>query len=131
MNIFFTDIFRTYGGMEAENQEEGYWGWLTNADPAGKVGIRYLLPYLIELDMSLDHKLRFEMELEYELLLLFQLELFVDWRWTEYLKTNDRKNKKREQEWSLGLNYIMTKSLSLRGSYDNHFGWGIGINWKL
>ena len=128
---FFTDIFRAYGGVEAENREEGSWGWLSNTDLTGKMGVRYLLPYLIELDMSVDHKLRFEVELEYELLLLSRLELFVDWEWTEYLAPDDRKNKNREQEWSLGLNYIMTKSLSLKGSYDNHFGWGIGINWKL
>lgn len=128
---FFTDVFRAYGGVEAENREEGSWGWLNNTDLKGKTGIRYFLPYLIELDMSLDHKLRFEVELEYELLLLSRLEFFADWEWTEYLSKEERKNKNREQEWSLGLNYIMTKSLSLRGSYSNHFGWGIGINWKF
>ena len=128
---FFTDLFRVYGGMKAQNSKEGYWGWITDTDLAGKVGMRYLLPYLVELDFSLDHKRRLEIELEYELLLLSRLELFAGWSWTEYLAQEDRNNKKREQEWSLGLNYIMTQSLSLTGSYDNHFGWGVGINWKF
>ena len=128
---FFTDFFRVYGGMEAQNSKEGHLGLISNADLTGKAGIRYLLPYLIELDMSLDHKMRLEIELEYELLLLSQLELFADLEWTEYFAKEDRKNKKRKQEWSLGLNYIMSKSFSFRGSYDKHFGWGLGINWKL
>ena len=128
---FFTDLFRIYGGMEAQNSKEGDWGLIDNADLAGKAGIRYLLPYLIELDMSLDHKMRLEIELEYELLLLSRLELFADGQWKEYLLAGDRKNKKREWEWSLGLNYIISKSFSFRGSYNNHFGWGLGINWKF
>ena len=126
---FFTDIFRVYGGIETQNSKEGSWGWIDNMDLSGKAGIRYLLPYLVELDINLDHKMRLEVELEYELLLLSRLEFFTHLKWVEYLR--DWKNQKREQEWSLGLNYIMSQSLSLRGSYDNHFGWGIGINWKL
>ena len=128
---FFTDLFRIYGGIEAHNSKEGYWGLINSADLAGKIGIRYLLPYLIELDVGFDHKLRWELELEYELLLLSRLEFFADWQWTEYLATKDRKSKKRKQQWSLGLDYILSKAFSFRGSYDNHFGWGLGIHWKL
>ena len=128
---FFTDFFRVYGGLEAQNAKEGDYGRINDVDWTGKAGIRYLLPYLVELDMSLDHKLRWEVELEYELLLLSRWEFFADLEWTEYFRAKDRKIKKRKWEWSLGLSYIMSKAFSLRGSYDNHFGWGVGINGKF
>ena len=127
---FLPDIFRIYGSVEAENANEGDLGRIHDADIAGKAGFRYLLPYLIELDIGLDHKMRLEIELEYELLLFSRLELFAEGEWTEYLNANDRKIQKRKREWSLGLDYIAGKRTSLRGSYDSHFGWGVGIHWE-
>ena len=127
---FFTNFFRVYGGLKAQNPHKAYRVAINNIDMAGKIGVRYLLPYLVELDINLDHKKRLELEFEYELLLLSRLELFTDWSWTEYFTQKDQNNaEKRKQEWSIGLNYTINSSLSLLGSYDNHFGWGTGINW--
>ena len=64
---FLTDVFRVYGGAVAQNPHEGRWGDVYEGDLAGRVGFRYLLPFLVELDVSLDHKKRLEVELEYEL----------------------------------------------------------------
>ena len=127
---FFTNFFRVYGGLKAQNPHKAYRVAINNIDMAGKIGVRYLLPYLVELDINLDHKKRLELEFEYELLLLSRLELFTDWSWTEYFTQKDQNNaEKRKQEWSIGLNYTINSSLSLLGSYDSHFGWGTGINW--
>ena len=129
---FFTNFLRVYGGLKAQNPHKAYLIKINNIDLVGKIGVRYLLPYLVELDLSLDHKKRLELELEYEILLLSRLELFTDWSWTKSLKQKDQTpTEKRKQEWSLGLNYTISSSLSLIGSYDSHFGWGAGINWKL
>ena len=126
---FFTDFFRIYTGLKAQNS---YLDQTNNIDLAGRIGVRYLLPYLIELDLSLDHKKRLELELEYELLLLPRLEFLAVWSWTEYLKRRSQTDtKKREQEWLVGLDYTINSSFSLVGSYDSHFSWGAGINWKF
>ena len=127
---FLTDIFRVYGGVTAHNSKEG-WGSVYEGDVAGRVGFRYLLPYLVELDVSVDHKKRLEVELEYELLLLSRLEFFVDGSWVENFSEEIGSDERREWEWSLGLDYTMSKSLSLKFSYDNHFGWGGGINLRF
>ena len=123
---FTSDFFRFYTELEIENEEEGS---LNNRDTSMKLGIRYLLPYLIELDMSLDHRARWEIELDYEILLTPRLEVFTDWS----LKADagfSTKTKNWKKEWSVGGEYILSKNISLKASYSNHFGWGAGLNIK-
>lgn len=124
---FTSDFFRIYTELEVENRIEGSLGGLENTDISAKLGIRYLLPYLIGLDLSLDHKARLEIELDYELLLSPRLEAFADWSLRSYLDLLTH-TKQWEQEWSIGWEYILSKNMSLKGSYSNHFGWGAGLN---
>ena len=126
---FTSDFFRFYTGLELENKTgEKLESW-KSLDTSLKLGFRYLLPYFIELDMSLDHEVRWEVELDYELHLLPRLEVFADWSLRMDLGlVTDKKHS--QQEWQVGGEYILSKSASLKASYSNHFGWGAGLNIK-
>ena len=130
---FTSEFFRLYTGLEMENVVEGRLGGLKDMDISGQIGFRYLLPYFIGLDMSLDHKARWEVELDYELLLFPRLEVFSDWslRVDFGFFKNSQKATNWDQEWSAGFEYILSQNFSLVGSYSNHFGWGVGLNLKL
>ena len=131
---FTSDFFRFYIGLEMENATKGRLAGIKDMDIAGKLGFRYLLPYFVELDMSIDHKARWEIELEYELLLFSRLEFFSDWSLKMDFGILDSLEKSKdkiwEQKWSTGFEYIMSKNFSLMGNYSNHFGWGMGLNLK-
>ena len=132
---FTSDFFRFYTGLELENEDgekPKSWGSLESwksLDTSLKFGFRYLLPYFIELDMSLDHKARWEVELDYELHLFPRLEVFTDWSLRMDLGLVTDK-KQSHQEWQVGGEYFLSKNTSLKASYSNHFGWGAGLNIK-
>ena len=138
---FTSDFFRVYAGVETNNikelsvQEIDFIQMGTTDSLIIKAGFRYLLPYFLELDISVDHIARLQIALEYELLLFPRTELFAEWEWTmDFGLTHDlpeEKSWKQEHEWSVGLNYMLSKSFSLTASYSNHFNWGAGINIKL
>ena len=126
---FTSDFFRVYTEMEMENKKEGVLGNIKNADIVVKLGIRYLLPYFVEWDTSLDHKARWEIELGYELHLLPRILLLAEWSAKVDSGFITKKEKWNwDQEWSVDIEYILSKSFSLRGGYSNHFGWGAGLS---
>ena len=122
---YISDFFRLYTELEIENEE----GDFSKRDADFKAGLRYLLPYFLALDMSLDHKVRCEVELEYELLFSPRLELMADWSLKADLGLFTQ-TKKWDQEWSAGFEYILSQYFSLIGNYSNRFGWGAGLNIK-
>ncbi|MDE0119922.1 MAG: multicopper oxidase domain-containing protein [Bdellovibrionales bacterium] len=132
---FTSDFFRVYGGVEIENSIERVLEQIEDIDIVGKIGLRYLLPLFFELDINVDNKARLQVALEYELLLFPRIELFADWEWTvDFGILHDlpeREVWEQEQEWSIGIGYIMSKNFSLIASYNNHFSWGAGLNWKF
>ena len=127
---FIDDFFRLYMAVEVESPVGVNWLDIRNADISVKLGFRYLLPYLLDLTLSMDQKSRLEIGLDYELLIFARWELFAEGAWAVNLKETffpSQDEKWQEYEWSMGMHYTMTKNLSLVGSYDNHFSWGIGI----
>jgi CopA family copper-resistance protein len=129
---FIGDYFRVYLGGDVENDSANV---LDQYDAVGRVGFRYLLPYFIDLDVSMDHKMRPQLGLEYDLLVFQKLELFTMWQWqmnfgiVESLPTAI--TWQREYQWNAGFNYIFSKNFSVIGSYDNRFGWGAGFSWRM
>ena len=125
---FLGDYFRLYGGLNAENETEND---LRDVDYSARAGIRYLLPYFINFDISLDSKLRPQLDLEYEVLLFPRLALEAKWEWqldfgaVEELPTD--KNWKQEHETNIGLEYILSKNASIIVSYSNKYGYGGGL----
>lgn len=139
---FISDFFRVYAGagvLFPKQIERITYLDLTIAkistEPLAKIGIRYLLPYFLELDVNVDYLLRLQIALEYELLLFSRVEFFAEWEWTMNfgilfpLLPGD--SWEQEHEWEVGLNYILNKNFSLTASYSNHFSWGAGLNLKF
>ncbi|MYE07553.1 MAG: multicopper oxidase domain-containing protein [Oligoflexia bacterium] len=132
---FTSDFFRIYGGIEMKNSVEGVLEQIEDIDIVGKIGLRYLLPLFLELDINVDNRAQLQVALEYELLLFPRMEFFADWEWTMDFGILHNLPEgavwEQEQEWSVGIGYIMSKNFSIIASYNNHFSWGAGINWKF
>ena len=123
---FVSDFFRLYGELSAENESPNN---IKAPEISGRLGIKYLLPYFFDFSLSLSHRGELQVGLDYELMLLSRLELFLEGESSfNLLKPNF---KEIEYEWQAGLEYIMSQSFSLIGSYDNRFGWGAGLLMKL
>ena len=130
---FISDFFRVHIDMETENSVEGIVNTLTDMEISGKTGIRYLLPYFVEWGINLDHQMRLQTSLEYELLLLPRTEFFTGWEGTvDFGIVNSLPDGiEWEHKWFAGLSYRVSKSFSVIASYSNQFSWGAGLNWKF
>ena len=130
---FTNDFFRPYVGMEVENRKEGILDQIEDVEIFMKLGFRYLLPFLFEGDMSIDHRANLRVELEYETLVFSQTEFFAELEWKLDLNSLERDNLQKSFisgqsfEWDLGIHHQVSRRLALVGSYSNHFGWGAGI----
>ena len=142
--FFVTDFFRVYGALELEKPHEHplvdkSYPLFQLKSPAiqgnAKVGLNYLLPLFVELDFNVDNQLRFQLGLDYELLLFPWVEFFAEWEWTWDFGLINRLTESQigahDFEWALGLNYILSQNFSLTASYDNRFSYGIGLNWQF
>ena len=139
---FVTDFFRFYGAFELEKEhthslvvKAHHLLYLQNMEGNAHVGVKYLLPFFLEMELSVDNQLRFELGLEYELLLFPWVEFFVEWVWnTDFGLINKLSESTiwaNQFEWQLGLHYILSKNFSLSISYDNRFSYGAGLTWQF
>ncbi|MFO7890443.1 MAG: multicopper oxidase domain-containing protein [bacterium] len=125
---FIQNYFRIYTGLKAETEEADNWD-----DPhtSGRVGIRYLLLYILDTDISIDHQLRPEIALEAHLPLTKRLisaghlEWKNDFGWINELP--EGVNQEGELVWNVNLEYILGKNFLLSAGYDNRFEWGGGL----
>ena len=78
------------------------------------LGIQYTLPMFIQSDLRIDHKgnVRFQVGRN-DLALTSRLRLDGFWN--------------TDNEYEIGLRYIVIKRFSLSANYDSHFGLGVGI----
>ena len=97
-------------GLPTDKMEEVF-------DVRPVVGVRYLLPFFINSELRIDSKAKVRLQLDGETLLLPRLAF-------EWLYNTDN-------EWRVGLNGIITKSLSITGSYDNRYGFGGGLSLRF
>ena len=81
------------------------------------LGIRYVLPMLIDSEIRLDSKGNARLELSSDLQLTNRTKF--DW----LVNTDD--------EYHLGLEYEITKKVSLVANFDSDYGGGVGIKVKL
>ncbi|MCY2685668.1 multicopper oxidase domain-containing protein [Salinimicrobium sp. TH3] len=126
---YLNDYFRVFVGGNIENEEEDN---LDELEPTAIGGIRYLLPLLIDSELSIDHKLRPQVAFNAGLLLFPRLELYgeyeyqIDFGWNGDLE--ESKDYESETVFQVGLEYVLSKGVRLMGSYDNRFGAGGGIS---
>ena len=129
---YLYDYFRIFGGVNVENEREEKPSELTTTAVGG---IRFLTPYLFNLDLRLDSKLRPQVSLSREIMIFprtflhGEYEYQADFGWA---KRPDREGVpdngayRREVVWSVGLEYFLSRNVSLMGSYENRFGAGSG-----
>lgn len=83
----------------------------------GIIGVEYTLPLLIKADLRINTKgkLRFGLANEHQL----TDRVSFDWRWNT------------DKEYTLGLNYAITKQLYISGNYDSRERFGLGLSLKF
>lgn len=130
---YLYDYFRVFVGVNAENKFE------KNHDKASTnavAGIRFLTPYLFNLDVRMDNELRPELRISREILILPRTAIFgnyeyqADFGWVNDLKNEDgtAANFNDEITWSAGVEYFLSRNFSIMGSYDSRFGAGGGLS---
>ena len=128
---YLHDYLRVFGGVNIENELENS---LDELSTTAIVGIRYLTPYLFNLDVRIDNKLRPQISLSREIMIFPRTAIFgnyeyqADFGWVNSLSGS---NFEKEVVWSAGLEYFLSKNLSLIGSYDNRFGAGGGLSLRF
>jgi hypothetical protein len=123
---YLYDYFRVFAGVNVENEIPES---LDEISTTAIVGIRFLTPYLFNLDVRLDHKLRPEIRINREIMIFPQTSIFgvyeyqMDFGLTNTLpEIGENADYKGETTWSAGVNYIFSRNFSVMGSYDNRFG---------
>ncbi|GHB70486.1 multicopper oxidase domain-containing protein [Persicitalea jodogahamensis] len=134
---YIYDYFRVFGGVNVENEREDDPGELTTTAIAG---LRFLTPYLFNLDLRMDSKLRPQVSLSREIMIFPRTMLHgayeyqADFGWT---KRPDREGVldngayRQEVTWSVGLEYFLSRNISLMGGYENRFGAGAGLSLRF
>ncbi|MCJ8163376.1 multicopper oxidase domain-containing protein [Pontibacter sp. E15-1] len=131
---YLYDYLRVFGGVNAENETEDS---MDDIEVTAVAGIRYLTPYLFNLDVRIDNLLRPQISFSREVMIFPRTALFgtyeyqADFGWRNELPRNEsgiEDNFKKEVTWNLGLEYFLSKNFSLTGSYDNRFGAGGGLS---
>ncbi len=126
---YLHDYLRIFGGANMENELEDS---LDEISTTAILGIRYLTPFLFNLDVRIDNKLRPQIGLSREILIFPRTAIFgrveyqADFGWVDNLPPGD--NFSKEVTWNAGVEYFLSRNFSLMGSYDNRFGAGGGLS---
>jgi hypothetical protein len=126
---YLNDYFRVFGGVNVENEGENSLDKITTTAIAG---VRYLTPYLFNLDVRMDSKLRPQISLSRAITIFPRTVVFgvyeyqADFGWVDELPQDI--SFKKEVVWSAGIEYFLSRNLSIMGSYDNRFGAGGGLS---
>ena len=132
---YLYDYFRVFGGINVENEEENS---LDELSPTAIVGIRFFTPYMFNLDVRVDNKLRPEIRLGREIMIFPRTGIFgnveyqANFGWVDAPMDPEvpgqEMNYAGELTWNAGLEYMLSKNFSLMASYDNRFGAGGGLS---
>ncbi len=126
---YIQDYFRVFAGVNVENEEEGS---LEELSTTAIAGIRFFTPYMFDLDIRIDNQLRPQISLGREIMIFPRTMIFgsyeyqADFGWVNDFKEDE--TYRDEKVWNVGLEYMLSKNVSLMGSYDNRFGGGGGLS---
>ena len=129
---YIHDYASVFAGVNVENttpESLGSYGVI------GVAGLRFLTPYLFDLDVRVDTKLRPRIGIGRNILLFPRFFVFGYYEYQADFGVvstfeND-KNYESEIVWSAGAEFMLSKIFSLTGSYDNRFGGGVGLSIRL
>ena len=126
---YLHDYLRVFGGVNIENETGDS---LNEFNTTAVVGLRYLTPYLFNLDVRVDNKLRPRIGVGRSVMIFPKLSVFgyyeyqIDLGFVNDLPIN--KDFTSETVWSTGAEYMLSRNFSLMGSYDNRYGAGGGLS---
>ena len=127
---FLSDFFRLYTAFELENQSPGFSRFVSSATGTAYAGLRWLLPYFVDGDLSLSHRTDLRLAFDYELALLPRLEFFASVELSARLGILLRGKSSGffHGEYHLGLEYLLDPKFSLLLDYENsRYGFGAGF----
>ncbi|WP_339918887.1 multicopper oxidase domain-containing protein [uncultured Flavobacterium sp.] len=126
---YLHDYLRVFGGINIENEKEDSFDTFKTT---AVVGIRYLTPYLFNLDARIDNELRPRIALGRSIMIFPKFSVFGYYEYKLDLGlVNDlpvAKDYTSDTVWSAGVEYMFSKNFSVMGSYDNRFGAGGGLS---
>lgn len=126
---YLHDYLRIFGGVKAENEVADN---MDNISATAIAGIRFLTPYLFNLDVRIDSKLRPQVSLSREVMIFPRTAIFgryeyqADFGWIDTLPNGNKYA--NEVIWNAGVEYFLSRDFSLMASYDNRFGAGGGLS---
>ncbi|WP_026450187.1 multicopper oxidase domain-containing protein [Aequorivita capsosiphonis] len=129
---YLNDYFRVFGGVNVENEVRDSMDEISTTAIAG---IRFLTPYLFDLDVRIDSKLRPQISLSREIMIFPRTSIFgmyeyqANFGWVDDLPMGD--NFANEVTWNAGVEYYLSRDFSLKASYDNRFGAGGGLSMRF
>jgi CopA family copper-resistance protein len=130
---YLYDYLSVFVGVNAENEIKNSY---EKASTVGIAGIRFLTPYLFSLDARIDNQLRPEIRIGREIMVFRRTVVFgnyeyqMDFGWVNDLEKEDGKRTLdyiSETTWSAGVEYFLSRNISIMVSYDNRFGLGGGL----
>ncbi|TDD97087.1 multicopper oxidase domain-containing protein [Flavobacterium cellulosilyticum] len=129
---YLHDYLRVFGGVNIENETRKN---LDQFKTTAVVGIRYLTPYLFNLDVRVDNELRPRIALGRSVMIFPKLSIFGYYEYQLDLGIVNNlpmgKDFTSETVWSAGAEYFLSRNVSLMGSYDNRFGAGGGLSLRF
>lgn len=129
---FVGEYFRLFGGLKSENEKENAF---EDHELVGRIGARYLLWYVLDTELGIDHKLRPEVNLNTHIPITQRFMATGHFEWKtdfgviEELPVGE--NFEQEITYTAGFEFLLNKNFSIIGNYDNRFGWGGGLSWRF
>lgn len=126
---YIYDYASVFAGVNVENTFKDSLGAF---DVIGVGGFRFLTPYLFELDVRVDTKLRPRIGIGRSVMVFPRFSVFGYYEYQAdfgaVTKFENGKDYESEIVWSAGAGYLLSKNFSLTASYDNRFGAGGGLS---
>lgn len=126
---YIYDYASVFAGVNVENSTPDS---LDSFEVIGVAGMRFLTPYLFNLDVRVDNKLRPRIGIGRSIMVFPRFSIFGYYELqADFGAVNNLENGKnfsKEIVWSAGAEYMLSKNFSLMGSYDNRFGAGGGLS---
>ena len=126
---YIYDYASVFAGVNVENTFKDSLGAF---NVIGVAGFRFFTPYMFDLDVRIDNKLRPRIGIGRSVMLFPRFAVFgyYEYQADFGVITNFENGIDYESEivWSAGAEYLLSKNFSLTASYDNRFGAGGGLS---
>lgn len=129
---YINDYVSWFAGVNTENTVADD---LTDLNTVAVAGLRWFTPYMFNLDVRVDSEMRTRFSLGRSVMIFPKLSVFGYYEYeTDFGIVNELetgKNIAGETVWNAGAEYIISRNVSLTGSYDNRFGLGAGLSLRF